>query len=110
MRSYCLDCVIKHLGQAMVTQQEAMLGYPEHILLTIGHLAEASEEIIGVSSNLSSEIRQWRLSVIEDSSTEVPYFDIYKKVLKLIEEYGCGDCKKADDDFRKRIEKAKKSD
>jgi len=47
MRKHCLDCVIKHLSQAQVTYIESRMGYPSHIYLTIGHLAEASEEAFG---------------------------------------------------------------
>lgn len=103
MRKYCLDCVIKHLGQAFVTQIESNSGYPEHILLTIGHLAEASEECMGVSKELAEEIRQNRLEIIANSSYEVPYFYLYNKVKKLIEEKGCGNCVKAKNDFKDRL-------
>ena len=57
MREPCLDCVIKHLGQAFVTNIECNLGYPDHILLVIGHLAEASEECFAKSPTIADRIR-----------------------------------------------------
>ena len=103
MRAYCLDCVIKHLGQAMVTQMESSMGYPEHILLTIGHLSEASEECVQISSDLAEEIRQYRLKLMEDNAFDIPYFSLYNKVKSLIEINGCGNCKKAKEDFFEKL-------
>lgn len=107
MRKYCLKCVIKHLGQAFVTQIESSMGYPEHILLTIGHLSEASEECFLASEELANEIRQHRLKLMEKSSYEVPYFDLYNKTKQLMSEKGCGDCKDAKDDFKERLKQKK---
>lgn len=90
----------------MVTQQESLMGYPEHILLTIGHLAEASEECVEVSQELADEIRSWRLILMEDGHAYIPYFELYKKVKKLTEDKGCGDCKKASQSFKERVNKA----
>lgn len=44
MRPECLDCVRKHLGQAIVLMNEARLGYPDHKWLAVGHMAEAEHE------------------------------------------------------------------
>lgn len=107
MRKYCLDCVIKHLGQAFVTQIESNMDYPEHILLTIGHLSEASEECNGASKELAEEIRQHRLRLMADSFYDVPYFELYGKVKSLIDKVGCGNCKKAKTDFQEQIKKKK---
>ncbi len=103
MRPYCLNCVLKHLGQAFVLQGEIEAGYEEHAILVIGHLAEATEEIYGISQELASEIRQHRMSFIEDEKYQVPYFELYKKVKALIKEKGCGSCQKSSDDFKKRL-------
>ncbi len=103
MRKYCLDCTIKHLAQAMVTHQEALMGYPEHILLSIGHLAEASEECFGVSEELANEIRQYRLLLMADRQVEIPYFMLYNKIVELIGTNGCGDCQKASENFKDRL-------
>jgi len=85
MRNWCYNCVIKHLGQACVTNSEAKLGYPEHIALAIGHLAEASEEIIKESPEFAEEIRDHRLKLLLDSNYDVPYMELCKKALKLRE-------------------------
>ena len=80
MREPCLDCVIKHLGQAFVTNIEFHLGYPEHILLTIGHLAEASEECFAKNPEIADKIRQERLKLMENYDYKIPYFDLYNIV------------------------------
>jgi len=80
MREPCLDCVIKHLGQAFVTNIEYSLGYPDHILLTIGHLAEASEECFAKSPEIADKIRQERLKLMENYDYNVPYFELYNIV------------------------------
>ena len=105
--SYCLDCVIKHLADAKITQEEALLGYPSHILDTLGNLSQASLECQGASQELADEIRQYRLLVMEDSKAEVPYYELYNKVKALIKEKGCGDCKKASISFKERLAKEK---
>jgi len=115
MREYCLDCTIKHLGQAYVLQGEVETGYSKHLLGVLGHLAEASEECLGASKELSDEIRQYRLLLLENlipimkegKTVEIPYFDLFDKVVKLIEEKGCGNCQKAKDDFKAKIKAAK---
>ena len=80
MREPCLDCVIKHLGQAFVTNIECNLGYPDHILLVIGHLAEASEECFAKSPTIADRIRQERLKLMDNYDYEVPYFELYNIV------------------------------
>ena len=115
MREYCLDCVIKHLSQAFVLQIECESGYRKHIFLVIGHLAEASEECLGASKELSDEIRQYRLLLLENlisivkegKEVKIPYEELFEKVVKLIEEKGCGNCQKAKDDFKANLRAAK---
>ena len=91
MRDYCLDCTIKHLGQAYVLHSEVESGYPKHLIAVIGHLAEASEECIGASKELSDEIRQYRLLLLEnlipimkeEKKVSIPYFDLFEKCLSF---------------------------
>ena len=117
MRKFCLDCTIKHLGQAYALHGEMEQGYPEHVLGVIGHLAEASEECIGASTELADKIRQYRLvlhektdSIVEGSEiVNIPYFELLHEVLIVRKEKGCGDCKEAQDDFKSRLLKAKES-
>lgn len=61
MRETCLDCVLKHLGQAAVLVDEAEMGYPLHKYLAIGHMAEASSECIENYPELAQRIRDARL-------------------------------------------------
>lgn len=43
-RDSCIECVEKHVGQAMVLISEIPSGYPIHFLYAIGHLQEAYNE------------------------------------------------------------------
>lgn len=45
-RTSCLDCGRKHIAQAEALMCEALLGYPLHAYLAIGHLAEAESELL----------------------------------------------------------------
>ena len=109
MRPYCLECTIKHLGQAYVNHHgEGHLGYPQHFLAVIGHLAEASEECRQASKELADEIRDARRKlhqniiqvVLEGEDVEIPYFEFFYKVLALMKEKGCGNCEGASDRLR----------
>jgi hypothetical protein len=74
MHEACLDCVKKHISQAMIVHEEEVhLGYPEHIYRVIGHLGEASREIIELSNPIASLLRKYRLMVMEDASAFPPY-------------------------------------
>lgn len=44
-RMSCMDCVEKHLSQAYILGNEALMGYPEHLYLMVGHMGEAIEEM-----------------------------------------------------------------
>jgi len=104
---YCLDCVIKHLADAKINQEETLNGYPEHALDVIGNLSQASNECYGVSKELAGEIRQHRLLFMADNNYEIPYYYLYNKIKQLIKDSGCGDCKKAQDDFKNRLKESK---
>lgn len=71
MRESCLDCARKHLAQALVLMQESRLGYPEHKWIAIGHLAEASEELVKDYQSLAGQIRCERLKYMDDSSYNI---------------------------------------
>ena len=104
---YCLDCVIKHLGDAKINQEEALMGYPEHALNVIGSLSQASIECYGASPELANEIRQHRLLIMKDIGYLPPYYELYNKVKRLIEEKGCGNCKEAQNAFKEKVKIAK---
>jgi hypothetical protein len=59
MQIKCKNCVVKHIGQALVCSLEVENGYPEHLLKVIGHLAEAENECS--NEDLRNTIRSMRL-------------------------------------------------
>jgi hypothetical protein len=67
MRLACLDCARKHLAQAEVLLDEAAMGYPVHFWLAMGHMAEASSELIEKYPELAEQIRTVRLKMQEDN-------------------------------------------
>lgn len=46
MRPTCADCALKHISQASILLSEAHQGYPTHLFYSLGHLAEASDELV----------------------------------------------------------------
>jgi len=41
--------------------------------------------------------------LMKDHSTEIPFLELCEKVQNIIEENGCGNCKEASKDFRKKL-------
>ncbi|GAF72617.1 unnamed protein product [marine sediment metagenome] len=66
MRESCLDCVRKHIAQALILLTESKLGHPEHKWLAVGHLAEAEAESVADYEVLAKSIRNERLKIIDD--------------------------------------------
>ncbi len=83
MRESCTLCVCKHLAQACVLNTEALLGYPLHRYLAIGHLAEAEAESLKKYGDLAEEIREHRLNYTLDESYAIPYLSLIKKASEL---------------------------
>lgn len=74
MESACLNCVMKHLSQAMIIHEEEVpMGYPRHIYRVLGHLAEASRESVLDYPALGNLLREHRLALIEDRNRRIPY-------------------------------------
>ena len=73
-RGSCLDCVRKHIAQAMILSDEAALGYPFHRWYAAGHLAEAESESRAKYPELAQAIRAGRLQLMSATGTE-PDFD-----------------------------------
>jgi hypothetical protein len=90
----CLNCVRKHLCQAMIVHEEEVpLGYEEHIDRVIGHLGEASREALGSSPSVSTApkykdlaevLREYRLKVMDNPNYLPPYKDLLSYVRVLI--------------------------
>ena len=72
MRPSCLLCARKHLAQASILISEAAQGYPEHKWLALGHLAEASDELIKEFPVLALRIRDERKR-LEGSPVGTPF-------------------------------------
>lgn len=71
MRAFCLLCILKHLAQADVLMDEALLGYPLHKWRAVGHLAEAESECLDFSPPLAKRIREYRLSYIDGNDINI---------------------------------------
>ena len=74
MDTACLNCVLKHLSQAMIIHEEEVpMGYPKYIYRVMGHLAEASRESVSEYPELANAIRDHRLALLEDREHRIPY-------------------------------------
>jgi len=95
-RKPCVNCVRKHLGQAIVLLQESLHGYPDHRWIAIGHIAEAEAEVDGVWPDMAKEFRKVRKNM-ERNEDWVPDLlpairDISKRMKKGSEEETCVQC------------------
>ena len=85
MKACCLNCVMKHLSQAMVIHEEEVpLGYPDHIYRVIGHMAEASRECVALYPELAGVIRDHRLAIMDSCKHIPPYADLLAYVAVLV--------------------------
>ena len=84
MREYCIACCLKHLSQAVILMGEAKQGYPLHKWLAIGHLAEASDEILGKDMAMANTIRDARIRYME-ADEPFPYAEICGILIKDLE-------------------------
>jgi len=65
MRVSCLDCARKHIAEAEVLMREALMGYPNHSWLAVGHLSQAESELLGEFPDMAHTIRAERINYIE---------------------------------------------
>jgi hypothetical protein len=85
-RPSCLNCVRKHLGQAIVLLGEAQQGYPNHKWLAVGHMAEAAEECLEFPE-IANLLRAERLNIMDNpeyTPNLMPFFDMIEAVEKGI--------------------------
>lgn len=82
LRDSCLDCVRKHLSQALILMQEVHQGYPQHRWIAIGHMGEAADEALKEHPKLADEIRKHRLKYMANGDYQVPIMDLIKKASK----------------------------
>lgn len=82
MRKTCLFCVSKHISQAIVLTIESLQGYPLHLWLAVGHLAEAESEACSIHPEFANEIRNVRLALMGQKGTF--YHDSLMQLLKSV--------------------------
>ena len=63
MRQGCIDCTLKHLYQAEINLREARFGYPTHEFRGLAHLAEATEEVERLSTDLAHDLNDLRKQI-----------------------------------------------
>ena len=85
MRPACFDCCRKHLAQAIVLLTESKQGYPAHRWLSVGHLAEAAEEIMEKDVGMADSIRAERLAVMSRPDYMPQLLDLIDRVTELDE-------------------------
>lgn len=74
MRATCADCALKHISQASILVSESHQGYPTHLFYALGHLAEASDELIKEYPVYAALVREERKRLEADPSY-APNFD-----------------------------------
>lgn len=70
MRKGCYDCCFKHLSEARAVLEEIPF-YPDHIMLVVGHLAQAEAEIMRFSLDLAHGIRDVRLKYMDNFNADI---------------------------------------
>lgn len=81
MRETCLFCATKHIAQATVLLGEVMLGYPMHLHIAVGHLAEAEHETIAEYPEFSEQIREVRLVLMGQDTETILQPDIMMQLI-----------------------------
>ena len=70
MRKGCYDCCFKHLSEARAVLEEIPF-YTDHVMLVVGHLAQAEAEIMRFSLTMASAIRDLRLKYMDDFNADI---------------------------------------
>jgi len=65
MRPTCPFCARKHIAQAIILLSESQQGYPAHFYLALGHLAEASDELVAEQPDRANIVRKVRKDLEE---------------------------------------------
>ena len=76
-RPDCLDCVRKHVGQAIVELNESLQGYPQHRWLAVAQLAEAADEAVAAYPDLAAKLRARRLLIMEREGDYPNLMDLF---------------------------------
>jgi phage-related protein (TIGR01555 family) len=99
MRPSCMDCVTKHLGSALIKGREVENGYPEHIILVVGELSEAEQEVEAISQEAADMIRDLRRDCW--AKRRSPMFE---EVLAIYDVLGYDWSRGEDDDYEQEVE------
>lgn len=85
MRHSCLFCAMKHVVQAGILMMEAKQGYPLHRWWALGHLAEASDELVADYEEMANTIREYRKNYEEDENVQLPFNEIIAELNQIID-------------------------
>jgi len=84
--SACLECVYKHLGQALIIHEEEVpLGYPEDVKRVIGHLGEAARHAVRKSKELAECLREHRRQLMDVRHDPTTYLLPYEKLMDYVD-------------------------
>lgn len=90
-----MDCVRKHLAQALVLLDEARGRYPSHLWLAVGHIAEAEAESMDQFPEFALTLRAERWKLINDPESKCYLLDFIEKATAIYENSkACDGCKR----------------
>lgn len=83
-RPSCPDCVLKHLGQALILFQESESSedYRIHRWIAVGHMAEAESELLSSFPEDARRLRKTRLAIMEDEDYKPDLTELMTQVEK----------------------------
>ena len=80
-RKSCIACVEKHLSQAYILAGETVMGYPEHLVLVVGHLNEAIHELPDEAFTMKQTLEFCAAKTVETDTPFVPLWAILTQLL-----------------------------
>lgn len=80
-RKGCIACVEKHLSQAYILAGETVMGYPEHLVLVVGHLNEAISELPDEAFTMKQTLEFCAAKSVESGRAVVPLWAILSQLL-----------------------------
>ena len=72
-RDPCIECALKHLGQARAIFNETHKGYPAFPVFVWGHMSEAEDELITEHIEQANLIRDERIKYQYDEEYIIPF-------------------------------------
>ncbi len=83
MRESCTDCVLKHIAVAHILLHEAKMGYPNHVYLALGHLAQAEVELAAKHLDVARELRIVRKHIEEEENADFNVMEWIERIQAL---------------------------